>query len=428
MLTAPWEPVLSGNLSVRAQKTAIAIAQKCTSSERLTEAAKKVRWRPHTIAGGNTGLSVLYTYAGLCTLEEVWNREAYASLVIALDGYNFQNCQPGLFIGLSGLGFATTYASRGGSHYASLRKTLDTLLAAQISAFLQRSQTRPLRVEYYDVILGAAGMLAYLSFRNSLSNDVNLTAQAEALIRFLLDASGTSQDTPYLILPPDMPVAERRERYPEGYSDYGIAHGIPGILAALALAVRTGWGGPRARSELARLTYWFVDQQLKLGDVITWPAMAPPHTSQGLEGMRFTWCYGVAGISRALYLTGMILDDSDLCRFAVHTLTQFNTIPFKQWHTTEPGLCHGLAGVLQASLRMFHDTHDEQCKKLAQTVSKELLARYNPNSLFGFTENTHTEKNTDNPGLLSGAAGIALALLSASTSIAPAWDRLMLIS
>jgi hypothetical protein len=32
------------------------------------------------------------------------------------------------------------------------------------------------------------------------------------------------------------------------------------------------------------------------------------------------------------------------------------------------------------------------------------------------------------PGLLSGAAGIGLALLAAATPIEPAWDRILLIS
>jgi hypothetical protein len=32
------------------------------------------------------------------------------------------------------------------------------------------------------------------------------------------------------------------------------------------------------------------------------------------------------------------------------------------------------------------------------------------------------------PGILTGAAGIALALLAATTPIEPAWDRMMLVS
>ena len=34
----------------------------------------------------------------------------------------------------------------------------------------------------------------------------------------------------------------------------------------------------------------------------------------------------------------------------------------------------------------------------------------------------------DDPGILTGAAGIALALLAATTPIEPAWDRMLLAS
>jgi hypothetical protein len=37
------------------------------------------------------------------------------------------------------------------------------------------------------------------------------------------------------------------------------------------------------------------------------------------------------------------------------------------------------------------------------------------------------ERWWDDPGILIGAAGIALALLSAATPLEPSWDRLLLV-
>ena len=34
----------------------------------------------------------------------------------------------------------------------------------------------------------------------------------------------------------------------------------------------------------------------------------------------------------------------------------------------------------------------------------------------------------DDPGLLTGATGVGLALLAAATAIEPAWDRILLVS
>ncbi|MBI3726400.1 hypothetical protein HY251_20940, partial [bacterium] len=38
------------------------------------------------------------------------------------------------------------------------------------------------------------------------------------------------------------------------------------------------------------------------------------------------------------------------------------------------------------------------------------------------------EVPVDDPGFLTGASGIGLALLAASTDLEPAWDRLLLLS
>ena len=41
---------------------------------------------------------------------------------------------------------------------------------------------------------------------------------------------------------------------------------------------------------------------------------------------------------------------------------------------------------------------------------------------------TGEERWVDDPGLLTGAAGVALALLAACTPVEPAWDRMLLVS
>ncbi len=49
-------------------------------------------------------------------------------------------------------------------------------------------------------------------------------------------------------------------------------------------------------------------------------------------------------------------------------------------------------------------------------------------SLLGFRHLETRDNHMDQPGLLEGAPGVALALLASATSAEPTWDRLFLLS
>jgi hypothetical protein len=59
---------------------------------------------------------------------------------------------------------------------------------------------------------------------------------------------------------------------------------------------------------------------------------------------------------------------------------------------------------------------------------QQLLDSYQPESLLGFRHLETRDNQMDQPGLLEGAPGVALALLASATSAEPTWDRLFLLS
>jgi hypothetical protein len=79
----------------------------------------------------------------------------------------------------------------------------------------------------------------------------------------------------------------------------------------------------------------------------------------------------------------------------------------------EPILCHGTAGVLRVVSRICAD---------ADGPADLVLARV------GLLNRLLTEPVPDSPGLLTGAAGVALALLSEAGPIEGTdWDRVLLV-
>ena len=61
-------------------------------------------------------------------------------------------------------------------------------------------------------------------------------------------------------------------------------------------------------------------------------------------------------------------------------------------------------------------------------VCSDVLSAHEPDSLLGYRNVEPGDIKVDHPGLLDGAPGVALALLSAGADDDPAWDRLFLLS
>ncbi|MGH3935967.1 MAG: lanthionine synthetase LanC family protein, partial [Pseudonocardiaceae bacterium] len=94
------------------------------------------------------------------------------------------------------------------------------------------------------------------------------------------------------------------------------------------------------------------------------------------------------------------------------------------WDTEGPTLCHGSAGVLLCADVTGSTT-------TADAALKELTAQYDPRLPFFFQHRDHGQA-TNEPGLLVGAAGIALTLADRSelaTYWAPtAWTAALLLA
>lgn len=93
----------------------------------------------------------------------------------------------------------------------------------------------------------------------------------------------------------------------------------------------------------------------------------------------------------------------------------------------DAGLCHGAAGLGHIANRLFWATGEERFRDLAQVWFGRVL-RSRGEGPYGGVQAWLGDKYSADPGLLTGATGVALALAAAVTSSAPEWDRLLLLS
>src|SRR5262249_60130536 len=107
--------------------------------------------------------------------------------------------------------------------------------------------------------------------------------------------------------------------------------------------------------------------------------------------------------------------------------------PYAEAGIKDAALCHGCAGLGHLFNRMSQATDEPELTQAARAWFERTLAMRRPGRGIGGYEAWQADAAGSpawaaRPGLLNGAAGIALALLAATTPIESAWDRILLVS
>lgn len=386
---------------------------------RLARATLKPRvnvWSPSGVSLGGAGLAIMCAELDSGFPGEGWDVAAHELLASGLDEASDPARPLALFSGAVGYAAAVWLASRGGTRYTSLLASLDTVLLPRMRALALAPPPGPAS---YDTVNGMAGWVGYLLSRGR-------TPELDGVARLVADALTA-------VLRPD---GRNRMSYRLDGAvrlDYGLAHGVAGPLAALALLeMYGGTGRPGAREALSEAGRWLAGQATWRSGCLLWPATAEldargdPLVRDPVENAG-SWCHGSSGIARAVYLAGLATGSSELLEMAV---TAMRTLCAHPPMLHSPNLCHGSAGHLALLLSFARDTGDPRFTAAAADLATRLTGGFRPGTLLGYTDVERPGLELDNPGLLRGAAGVAAVLLTAEPAVAapPRWARLFLLA
>jgi lantibiotic biosynthesis protein len=436
----PWSAVVNDPARV---DTVVAVAREVMSRLRDPQAADdaaatanaqsvgltgRAHWVPHGVAQGHCGLAIACGYFDRCFPGEGWDTAAHDHLTRAAEGAAGQGIRTlGLFAGLSGLAFATAYLSRRGTRYGTLLAHLDETLLDGIPAWLGDTVDAGVPVGAFDLISGWTGAAAYLLGRNP---GPGRDAALQAILSRLVDLTMVVDGRPKWHTPGPLIVdADMARRYPGGVLNCGMAHGIAGPLALLCLAHQSGVRVPGMVPAIRRTATWLRRQRVD----DSWGASFPAVVALGPDApaatpARNAWCYGAPGVARALWLAGVVLPDPELQSLSVATIDAVMRRPVASRRVDAPGFCHGIAGLLQITLRFAQDPAQQRLRPGVDSLVAQLLAAYDPEAPLGYRSIEAGGARVDRPGLLEGAPAVAMSLLAAVRPEAPGWDRLFLLS
>ncbi|MFB7618892.1 lanthionine synthetase C family protein [Kitasatospora sp. NPDC056181] len=354
-----------------------------------------------SLAKGAPGIALLHVVRA-ATGSGDWNT-AHAWVAACLRRPVLSTPGTGLYFGAPVLAhLLRTAAAYGPRPYASqiaqLDNTVEKMAERRLAAAHQRitQLDRPIFAEY-DLLYGMTGLGVHLRtcgdshlLRDVLTYLVRLTEP-------LRDRPGWWTDI--------APSGDASPHYPGGHGNLGLAHGIPGPLALLALTYRDGIRVPGHRQAITRITAWLDAWRQDAAAGSWWPEAVTANEvhvnrTRQQSPLRPSWCYGTPGIAHALHLAALATEDEARARSAEQALSDCLADSAQLAELADNSLCHGTTG-----LRLL--THRFADRVPIPDTADRLRAAADGVPLLDI--------EPAEPGLLEGAAGTALALQTLTT-------------
>lgn len=330
---------------------------------------------------------------------------------------------PSLYVGFTGVAWATAHLA-GHTVDSDSEDDPNEDIDDALNGYLTRSPW----ADDFDLVSGLVGLGVYALERLPRPG---ARAMLERVIDRLHESSERTSQGITWHTSPDLLPPWQRERFPTGHYNLGLAHGVPGAIALLGHACAAGFAERKARTILSGAVPWLLAQRLPPGSA----AMFPSATAPGIDRApaRSAWCYGDPGIATALLAAARGAGEIAWEHEAVALARRAADRPPDETRVVDAGLCHGAAGLGHVFNRMHQSTGDPRLAEAARSWFERTLNMRRPGEgVGGFCAWQVADEGPEgwvaDPGLLTGAAGIGLALLAAITPIEPAWDRMLLLS
>jgi class I lanthipeptide synthase len=376
--------------------------------------------RPQSLAGGSAGVALLHIERAF-TQPDRW-ATAHTWLSAAASSDLTAGPSACLFFGVPALAFVARAAAEATSGYQRAQAQLDAatqqvtrVRLAAAHARIDRGE-RPALAEF-DLIRGLTGLGAYHLLR---SPEHAVTADVLAYLVRLTEPLPGRDGLPGWWTEHG-PTGQTPADYPGGHGNFGMAHGITGPLALLALALRRGIAVNGHAEAIARIGRWLDTWQQPHPRGPWWPrtiTLAETWTGQCDQPgpAQPSWCYGTPGIARAQQLAALATGDTVRRHTAETALLGCLTDPAQLTRIIDPSLCHGAAGLLHTTWRVAGDAATGDLAGHLHRLTALLR------------DQLKTSPNTVE--LLEGNTGAALALHTAAIRTAPRshWDSCLLLA
>lgn len=318
-------------------------------------------------------------------IEEVYGLyNKMESLIYSYLKHMPDNVNLALFGGLTELGLALWGANQKYGLYKKEIEKLNTIIYVRLSYGLSylRGKKKFNCLEVFDAISGLSGIVNYCFLYQSFFEELILE-----IMRIIV-----AQDF-------------------IKYHDYGMAHGMSGILAMMAKSIRFGLkisGMQEKIEELIRCFFQILSEKESENEKLYW-------TTQ-----RDSWSYGMTTILWTIMCASESVNDEKSYEITKGLiLKQLKEIKSQDgFKLISPTVVNGYGGLLAVLKQYCNKIDDSIVRKHIDRIQNHLLLKFNSNSKFGYqhfeyrcnNQNIWSVEKYDLEGFAYGSLGVLMAL------------------
>ena len=282
----------------------------------------------------------------------------------------------------------------------------------------------------FDAISGMAGIVQYLFLLDNQDTISLLNMIADYLTSITQCKYYKGKIIPGWYVPADDHLTRlSRDNYPEGHINYGLAHGITGVLASLIKLGQNGINECKVNEAINSILIE-MDKVKYTSDngIVYYPGMLEVNKYineqyHDNKNYRMSWCYGSISMLYILYRAYQYLGNNQMCDQVLREIELIASAGEKYWYLESPIICHGYAGTAHIFKKVYDITKSSKIQAALTVLINNILNVYNSNYLYGFRDvhyrfskdkeyKIYEDKNT----FLEGATGIISVLLEFLTN------------
>jgi hypothetical protein len=388
---------------------------------------------------GSAGLAVCFGYLAEGLVEPAYFHTARSLLDQALTMAEAVPMSPSLHHGLAGIGWAVSHLCTR-LQWVDLETTL-----AEIDEAVRDHLDQAVWQEDYQLSGGLVGLGVYALERLAASppapvvprfaegerQEFAATASLARIVDHLAVMAEHQPEGATWWRGPERLSLHALKKIPNGAYDVGLSDGVAGVVAFLARVCAAGVAVEKARPLLDEAVRWLLAQEAPDGPPEGFPYAIRPNRPQR-NWTRSSWAYGDPGVAAALLGAARCVDEPTWEERALRAALRATTRPPDRTRVYDASLCAGAAGLGHLFNRLYQGTGEPHLVQRSRFWFERAMQMRRPgHGIAGYAawmpDQDDVQSWLDDPGILIGAAGIALALLSAATPLEPTWDRMMLV-
>lgn len=296
----------------------------------------------------------------------------------------------------------------------------------EIDALLSLGADRDHRIGNWDPLHGLVGLGIYFLER------YKETKQKQHLEKIVdhLAALSTEEKGCFVWL------SSRSEQETKQAYNFGMAHGLPGLLSFLAQVYELGIKQEVIGALIPSCIDFILQFETARDRLYAFPAsISRPSAETGKvktqHSWRHGWDYGDLGMANALLHCGRALHQPEWQKKGIAIALRTTAIPFEYAGCEDAPFCHGTAGLIHQYHRLYEATGNQKFKEAVDRWLKLTMEHYyQPGKFPGgygyqtFDEDENRLVSISSYGLMEGIAGIGLVYLYYLHDAEPGWDSI----